>query len=223
MNQRIRLRSMRRAGPAIPAMIGAAVLALGVAACSSSELGAVVFLPSAARVTSLTATVGGPASQPILRATSTIRAVSVALAAADQSAVKSGDRVTITLPDSRTTSGVVSAVETVATLPADTGSGSSGPIVPVTIRPTDPSAINGLDQAPVVVSITDRTVPNVLTVPVTALIALAGGGYAIELVAPDGGHHLERVTPGAFDDAAGLVQVSGPGLEVGQSIVVPGS
>ena len=73
------------------------------------------------------------------------------------------------------------------------------------------------------VSITDRTVPNVLAVPVTALLALAGGGYAVEVVADDGTHHLEAVTPGLFDDAAGRVQVSGSELAAGQRVVVPGS
>ena len=52
---------------------------------------------------------------------------------------------------------------------------------------------------------------NVLAVPVNALVALAGGQYAVEVVAGHGTHHLVQVTPGLFDDAAGMVQVSGPG------------
>ena len=47
--------------------------------------------------------------------------------------------------------------------------------------------------------------------PVDALLALAGGGYAVE-VAEGRVHHLVAVTLGLFDDAEGLVQVSGPGL-----------
>jgi hypothetical protein len=60
-------------------------------------------------------------------------------------------------------------------------------------------------------------------VPVAALLALARGGYAVEQVTPRGGHHLVPVRPGMFDDAAGLVQVSGPGLAAGQRVVVPAS
>jgi hypothetical protein len=41
----------------------------------------------------------------------------------------------------------------------------------------------------------------------------------VEVAAGDGAHHLVRVTPGLFDDAAGLVQVSGPGLTAGQRVV----
>ena len=56
--------------------------------------------------------------------------------------------------------------------------------------------------------------------PVDALLALAGGGYAVE-VAAGRVHHLVAVTPGLFDDADGLVQVSGRGLAAGQRVVVP--
>ena len=102
------------------------------------------------------------------------------------------------------------------------GGPDSGPTVPVQIRPTDPTAAGSLDQALVEVAITDQTVHNVLAVPVDALLARAGGGYAVEVVAGDGTHHLVRVSLGLFDDAAGMVQVSGPGLAAGQRVVVPG-
>jgi hypothetical protein len=185
--------------------------------------GAVVFLPTSARVTAISAILGAPLRGPVLTATSTTRTVSVALAADEQSEVKAGDRVAITLPDDRTTPGTVTSVGTIATVSGNGASSNSSPVLPVTIALVDPPATGGLDQAPVLVSITDRTVSHVLAVPVTALLALAGGGYAVEVVATDGTHHLEAVTPGLFDDVAGRVQVSGPDLAAGQHVVVPAS
>ena len=196
---------------------------LGVAQTGRLTRDAVVFLPTAARVTTVNAILGGPVSGPVLTATSNARTVRVALAAAEQSEVKAGDQVTITLPDNSTTPGSVTSVGTAATVSANGGSGNSGPVVRVTIALTFPAATSALDQAPVLVSITDQTVSHVLAVPVTALLALAGGGFAVEVVATDGTHHLEAVTPGLFDDAAGRVQVSGSDLASGQSVVVPGS
>ena len=72
-------------------------------------------------------------------------------------------------------------------------------------------------------SITTATVRNVLAVPVSALLALAGGGYAVENVEPSGVHRLVAVGVGLFDDAAGMVQVSGNELTAGQRIVIPAS
>jgi hypothetical protein len=70
------------------------------------------------------------------------------------------------------------------------------------------------------VEITTESVENVLAVPVDALLALAGGGYAVE-IAQGGVHRLLAVTVGLFDDADGVVQVSGRGLSSGQRVVVP--
>lgn len=197
---------------------------LGVDQSGTLSLGDVVFLPTAARVTTLQASLGAPATGPVLHASSTARTVSVALEADLQSEVKAGDKVTITLPDGRTTSGTVTAVGTVATAPSNNSGGSDGgPTVPVTIRPTDATATGSWDQAPVEVAITDRTVPNVLAVPVFALLAQSGGEYAVEVANPDGTHHLVPVSPGLFDDATGLVQVTGSGLSAGQHVVVPAS
>jgi hypothetical protein len=58
----------------------------------------------------------------------------------------------------------------------------------------------------------------VLAVPVSALLALAGGGYGLEVVGPSGAHHLVGVTAGLF--ASGQVQVSGPDIAAGTRVVV---
>jgi hypothetical protein len=188
-------------------------------------LGAVVFEPGALRVTTATATLGAPAQPgPVLTGTSIRQEVSVQLDVGQQSEVKVGDRVSVILPDSRTTAGVVSAIGKVATVPSgDQSGGSSSPTIDVTVRLLHPSAAGNLDQAPVDVSITEQRVSDALAVPVNALVALAGGGYAVEEVEANGAHRLVAVRPGIFDDAQGLVQVAGSGLAVGQRIVVPAS
>jgi hypothetical protein len=196
---------------------------LGVDETGKVPLGDVVFLPTAARVTTLRVALGAPASGPTLQASSTARTVSVALDPDLQSKVRAGDRVTITLPDGSTAPGRITSVGKVATIPSNNAGGSdSGPTVPVQIRPTDPKATGSLDQALVEVAIADKTVHDVLAVPVYALLARAGGGYSVEVVAGDGTHQLVQVSLGLFDDAAGMVQVSGTGLAVGQRVVVPG-
>lgn len=187
-------------------------------------LGEVVFLPTAARITSASVTLGGPAApgQPVLSATSTTRQVSIALDADEQSVVAVGDKVTITLPDNRTTPGVIASVGTVAaTSPGGSGSAGGGPTITVLVTPTDPAAIGDWNQASVNVTITTGSVANALVVPVDALLALTGGGYAVEVVDAHGVHHLVAVALGLFDDADGLVQVTRSGLVAGQRIVVP--
>ncbi|MGD0198983.1 MAG: efflux RND transporter periplasmic adaptor subunit [Solirubrobacteraceae bacterium] len=193
---------------------------LGVTVSATLGLGQAVFLPVARlRITNVGGTVGGPASPgaPLLTGSSDRRVVSLQLDAAEQADVAVGDRVTITLPDNATTPGIVTSIGTVAS----SGQNGGSPSVPVTVRPLDPSATGSIDQAPVVVAITTGSVSNALVVPVDALLALAGGGYAVEEVSPTGRHDLVGVSLGLFDDANGLVQVSGPGLAAGQRVVVP--
>jgi hypothetical protein len=196
-----------------------------VQATGRLPLGSVVFEPGAVRVTSVTPTEGSPVQAgAALGISSTRRVVTIALDASQQTSVKVGDPVTITLPDNSTTPGHVSVVGTVATTPSsDQGNGSSSPTIEVDVSPDDPAATGRLDQAPVDVSITTATVPNVLAVPVNALVALAGGGYAVEEVQSSGVHQLVGVSVGLFDDAAGMVQVSGAGIAAGRRVVVPAS
>jgi hypothetical protein len=182
-------------------------------------IGQVIFLPSAARITTVSAALGSSAQAGANIATSTSpnRDVTVDLDAAEQSQINIGDHVVITLPNNTTTPGVVTAVGAVATTPASGGS----PTITVDISPTRPAATGTLDQAPVQVAITTAGVQGVLVVPVNALLALSGGGYAVEAVTAAGIHQLLAVTVGLFDDADGLVQVSGPRLAAGQRVVVP--
>ena len=192
---------------------------LGVEQTGTLALGQVVFLPTAVRVTAVSATAGAAAQpgQPALTGTSTTREVTIPLDAAQQSQVKVGDEVTITLPNNQTTPGRVSSVGKVAAIPQ----GSSTPVITVYATPKDPAATGSLDQAPVEVSITTASVQDALVVPVDALLALAGGGYAIQVAGTAGADRLVPVSLGLFDDADGLVQVTGPGLSAGQQTVVP--
>src|SRR5207302_10088382 len=107
----------------------------------SVELGA-----RALRVGQLSGSLGGLAAGPVLAATSDVHVVTVALDASQQSEVKAGDPVTVTLPGGTTTPGVVSAVGTVA---ATSGSGANATTtIPVYITLVRPSAAGTLDQAP---------------------------------------------------------------------------
>ncbi len=214
--------------------------ALGVTQNGMLTFGQAVFEPTAMRVTTMSAQLGGDAQsgQTVMQATSTTRIVQVALVASQQTEVAVGDTVTITLPNNKTTPGVVSSVGAVATCPSSSGSGRSSsssaaagtdtcssasttPTITVDVTPSDPAATGTWDQAPVRVGITTASVPSALAVPVTALLAQSAGGYAVEVVNAAGTHHLVPVSLGLFDDAEGLVQVSGSGLAAGQQVVVP--
>jgi hypothetical protein len=201
-------------------------------------LGQAVFAPKAARITGTGPdTVLGGAAAPAtvaLTATSTTPAVTIDLDAAQQTEVKKGDKVSITLPDGAVTPGVVTSVGRVATSSSPTsgsssssGSGSSdsasgsGPTITVLVSLTNPKAAEGLDQAPVTVSITTGSVASALVIPVNALLSRPGGTYEVEVAGPHGHNRLVPVSVGIFDDAVGLVQVTSTGLSPGQRVVVP--
>ncbi|HTZ07903.1 MAG TPA: HlyD family efflux transporter periplasmic adaptor subunit [Acidimicrobiales bacterium] len=214
--------------PATGRAVRALQAALGQSQTGTLSLGQVVFLPTAARVTSVAATVGGTvtAGAQVLQATSTSRSVTVSLDAARQLELAAGDAVTITLPDGRTTPGVVSAVGTTATPGSSNGPPGSSPgptTVQVAVTPLDPGATGTVDQAPVTVTVTTATVPPALAVSVTALVSTGTGTPALRLTGPGRSTRLRPVMTGIVDDATGMVQVSGSGLRAGQRVVLPGS
>jgi peptidoglycan hydrolase-like protein with peptidoglycan-binding domain len=176
-----------------------------------------VFLPWPVRVKQLSASVGGQAApgQPAYTATSNRHQVTVDLDVSQQSYVHAGDKVDVTLPNGRRTSGRVSQVGRVAETSGDPPNQTT--TIPVTVTLDHPNAAGRLDQAPVEVYVTTQTRRGVLAVPVTALLALKEGGYAVETVDAAGGHHLVAVRLGVFSN--GMVEVSGAGLRAGTKVV----
>jgi hypothetical protein len=220
-------------------------VALGVTRNGTLTLGQAVFEPTAVRVTSVSAQPGGSSrpGETVMHGTSTKRQVQVALDASQQTSMAVGNKVSITLPNNQTTPGVVSSVGSVATCPSSSGAGSgaggqrsssaapgtdtcssgSTPTITVDVTPSDPSATGTWDQAPVRVGITTDSVRDALVVPVTALLARSSGGYCVEVAGArvGSGNRLVSVSLGLFDDAEGLVQVTGSGVAAGQEVVVP--
>jgi len=189
--------------------------ALGVSSPPGSlPLGSAVFTPAAIRVTNVLGALGGPAAGPVLAATSDQHTVTIPLSTGQESQVAVGDPVTVTLPDGASTPATISSVGTVASGTA------SNAVIPVTVTLTHPSAAGSLDQAPVTVYITTASVSNALVVPVAALLAQSGGGYAVELTGAGNTRRLVPVTVGIFNDNSGMVQVTGA-LTPGQHVVVP--
>ena len=210
----------------------------GLTQSGTLPLGEAVFEPSAVRVGNVTATLGAPVQPgtPVLTGTSGTRQAVAQVDPTELPNVSVGAKVSITLPDNQTTPGVVTSIGTTASnsSPGSSGSGPSGSssgsssggsgsssaTVNVDIRLGHPSAAGNLDQAPITVNITAQTVSNVLAVPIDALVSTPSG-YGVEVAGSGGARRIVPVTLGLFDDAQGLVQVTGKGLAAGQQVVVP--
>ena len=154
---------------------------------------------------------------PLYDATSTRRVVTIDLDPSDESLVEVGVGATVTLPDGSTLEAEVSEVGTVAT-PAEAESESeeatAEATLPVTLTLADAEKAEGLSAAPVSVDLTRERRRQVLTVPVTALVALAEGGFAVRR---EGGA-LVAVETGLYSD--GYVEVTS-GLAEGDPVEVP--
>jgi peptidoglycan hydrolase-like protein with peptidoglycan-binding domain len=202
------------------------------------HVGDVVDEPGPVRIASVAATLGGP-PQPgtlVALATSPTPDVVIEVPVTQEYLVHVGDAVTVTLPDGTTTMpGTIFAVGSVAVAPGDSSNGNASPgpanaggsgggnqpdTVDVTVALADPTRVAAFSSAAVTVQIVSAQAKNVLAVPINALVALAEGGYAVEVV--DGAqHHLVGVHPGLF--ANSLVEITGTGLTPGTRVEVPRS
>jgi peptidoglycan hydrolase-like protein with peptidoglycan-binding domain len=209
--------------------------AAGYPVTGQIALGQVVFLPARIVVSGLNVAPGQPASpgQVPYAVTAATRTVTVPLGA-DLPSVAIGEAVSIVLASGTATGGTVTAIGPVppagnsGTGGSGTGGtsgssgsgssgGSSGASMQLMITPDHPAATGTGQDVAVQVSLVTQSVRDVLAVPVTALLALAGGGYAVELAGPNGKDRLVGVTTGLFANT--LVEVSGPGIRAGLKVV----
>lgn len=183
------------------------------------DRGRVVFVPGAVRIAEWKGKIGGPAAGDVLSYTGGAKVVTADLDTADQSLAHVGDKVTVALPDGTTVEATVTALSPSDTSGSDDGEGS--PAVRMTMNIADQQGLGALDSGtPVDVNLTAEQRRDVLTVPVAALLALAEGGFGVEVVDTTGSR-IVTVETGMFAD--GRVEVRSPDLTPGMKVEVPAS
>jgi peptidoglycan hydrolase-like protein with peptidoglycan-binding domain len=208
---------------------------LGLPATGTVEVGQAVFTPGPVRIAAQTARIGdmiggesGEGGAPVLSYTGTARQVTVELDVADQALAVKGRTVTVTVPGRGTVKGKISQVGNVITAQGATpgegtaseGASSTGSDarIEVTVTTAKQRALGSLQAAPVDVDFVSSEREDVLAVPVVALLALAEGGFGVQVV--DGA--TTRIVPvktGMF--AAGQVEITGKGIAEGVKVGVP--
>ncbi|PGH51187.1 peptidoglycan-binding domain-containing protein [Streptomyces sp. Ru87] len=198
---------------------------LGRAETGTVAPGDAVVAEGARRVAEVRTVPGAAPSGALLTWSDTERVVTVDLDVQYEDLVEKGTGAGIVLPDGTTAEGEVTAVGTPATPEEEAAaSGGSGPAedeeptLPVEFTVRDQKKLGSYQAASVDVTLKAGTRENVLVVPVSALVARPGGGYAVEAAGPDGTEYLP-VELGMF--AAGKVEISGDGIEDGLSVGVP--
>ena len=207
----------------------------GLEATGEVELGRVAFLRGPQRVTELEVTLGealggggggegeseGEPEAPstsVLRTSSTRRVVSVDLAADQQSIARRGQEVEVVLPGGAEVPGEVRALTATELSGGEEGAGEEAePGVEATVAVTGRHRIPALDGASVNVLFTEQVRKQVLSVPLTALIAIGGERFAV-YVGEGSARRQIVVTPGLA--AAGYVEVEGKGLRPGMTVEV---
>ena len=220
---------------------------LGLPQTGTVEQGQVVFTRGSVRIAEHTARVGdavaGGSSERggtaeggvrVLSYTGTSRRVTVQLDVTDAALAVRGRTVTVKVPGRRAVKGRIARVGTVLTsqaptadagaapaeggTPSGTGSAAPNAQIEVTVTIANQTALGPLDAAPVDVDFASGKREDVLAVPIAALLALAKGGFGVEVV--DGGRtRIVPVKTGMF--AAGQVEVSGRGIAEGMTVGVP--
>ncbi|MFL6143120.1 MAG: peptidoglycan-binding protein [Labedaea sp.] len=186
--------------------------ALGLDQTGVIGMGDVVVTPGPVRVGTVSAELGARGDGSLLKFTGTGRVVTVELTAAQKELAKVGAKVGLTVAG-KTTVGTVASV--VPAAPSSNGNESQDQKFNATITLDDPAVVGDLDAGSVEARFTTATRQGVLAVPVGALLALAEGGYAVEVV--DGANHrLVAVKTGLFAD--GKVEIKGD-LTAGTRVV----
>jgi peptidoglycan hydrolase-like protein with peptidoglycan-binding domain len=216
---------------------------LGLPQTGKVDAGDIVYAPGAVRIAGTSVLVGAEASGNPLTYTTTSRMVTVNVPATDTNWAQRGGEVAVDLPDGRSVKGEIASVGKDASSSGASdggdaaggggadggGGGSAGKAATVSVVITfgDQDALGSLESGPVTVRHVVEERKGVLTVPVAALVALAEGGYGLELAggSEDGGggdsgaSRFVPVKTGLY--AGGKVEVGGPRVHEGMKVRIP--
>ena len=206
---------------------------LGLERTGSIEQGRIVFEPSAVRVAERKASVGSPASAAVLGVSGLTTLIRASVDPGSSSAVAKGAEISVELPDGTSVKGRVSSVGTPVEQDDPNSPGSKKLMLPVTIVLKDPAGASGLDGVNVNVTFAQVKSKDALQVPVLALLARNGGGFAVEVLPKTKDANGSKDAKGAKGSekstlvpvelgvfAAGMVEVAGGKLAVGDRVVV---
>ncbi|HEY9371232.1 peptidoglycan-binding domain-containing protein [Streptomyces sp.] len=192
---------------------------LGLEQTGAVGVGDVVYSAGKVRIGQAGARLGSAVGENTLAFTGTTRKVLVNASAADAAWAVRGAAVTVALPTGDSVKGQVASIGKQATAPegggGEGGSGGGDATIPVTVTLQDQKAVGRLESGPVTVEYVGREAKDVLSVPVSALVALAEGGHGLET--EDG--RFVAVKTGLFAD--GNVEVSGPAVREGMKVRIP--
>jgi peptidoglycan hydrolase-like protein with peptidoglycan-binding domain len=187
---------------------------IGMTATGTLGPSQAIVLPGPVRVESVDSRLGDDAAGMLMNVSSTQKMITVPVEAGALNGISAGDRVQVEMPDSSTIRASVTSVSRkIKSDPDKDAAGENAtPTITVSIRPRRASDVDDLDSAPVQVRFSTGLREGVLAAPISALVALRGGGYALQR--PDGS--LVAVKTGLFAD--GLVEVKGAGVTAGMSV-----
>lgn len=182
-------------------------------------------------VSTVVARVGDLASGPVVEWTGATVHARASVTRSQQASLTVGDEVKVSLPDGSRAEGKIAS--TGSSMPGaasdeegavpDDGQGEVGAdLVTVWVTVEGQRAVAGLVGAEVQMEVTSASVEDALVVPVTALVALAEGGYAVEKVtadSPPGTGELVPVDVGLVAEAR--AQISSAEIHAGDEVLVP--
>ena len=187
--------------------------ALGLDQNGTINPGDVIITAGPFRISTVTAQLGGQGAGDLLKYTGVNRGVVVQLKSDQRDLAKVGAKVMV-VAGGKSVAGTITRIEEAPPDSNPMPGSSSDTKFNVSITVDDPSKITADDGTSVDVSFTASNHENVLAVPVGALVALAEGGYAVELADT---HKFVKVELGLF--SGGKVEVSGPDVREGMRVV----
>ncbi|WP_372791813.1 hypothetical protein [Paraconexibacter sp.] len=146
--------------------------------------------------------------------TSTKRIVAIDLETGYADLAARGGEVSVGLPDGKELAGRIASVGTVAQKKASATDDDPPATIKVIVKLTESTTLT-LDQAPVDVRLEKSRAKDVLTIPVTALMAREGGTFAVE-VREGETRRIVPVETGLYTD--GDVEITGEGLRPGMQV-----